>query len=648
MRLSRALRLLALSAVPALASTPQFNPRQDINTNFQHLTGLAVGDFNGDGKPDIAVTDSSQKQVIVYLNNGNGSFSSPITTPIQMGALGAGAIAVGDFNEDRKLDLIVGTIAGSQANIFLSGNGDGTFTQGQTLPGSFGFFSAAVADINHDSHLDLIAGGNGTLYVYLGDGHGAFTQQSFTNQGPSDAFFSVVAGDFNNDSKIDFVATAFNANNLRYFAGNGDGSFAAPSALSSRNIVNPRFLASADFSGDGKPDLLLGYPDIATIILGNGDGTFQLNNIPYLLTPVPINPLPTTAGPPAVAVADMDGDGKIDAIVADSASNSVNVFLNDGTGKFPQPAPDFSASFPAAYNQLQIADLNGDGLPDIIATNYINQNISIFLSIRQPTKPTITLTGGASQSFAGTPSLSFAVQLTGVQNLVATGSITLLDGTTSLGQQTLNASGQATFSVPSPATGQHNFSVSYAGDSNYLSATSNVLADSVTDFQLSLSSSAQTVSHGATATYNLTLTPVADFTGSISFACSGLPSGASCATTTTSINGQPATVALNVTTTSANSVHAVFRETHVVETTTLSMASFFLVILLPRRRSLPKLALVLFTVLGLSFSVGCSGGSNGSTTNNPTPVTTTFTINASATQSSQTVSHQVSATITIN
>jgi hypothetical protein len=648
MRPFRAVSVFVLCAIPCLATTLQFKPRQDINTSFQHLTGLAVGDFNGDGKPDIAVTDSVQKVVVVYLNNGNGTFSSPITTTIQMGALGAGAIVAGDFNEDGKLDLIVGTISGSQANIFLSGNGDGTFTQGQTLPGPFGFFSAAGVDINHDSHLDLIAGGNGTLYVYLGDGHGNFTPQSFTNQGPSDAFFSVVAGDFNNDSKIDFVATAFNSNNLRYFAGNGDGSFAAPSVLTS-HFSNPRFLTSADFNGDGKRDLLLGFPDIASIFLGNGDGTFQLNNNPFLPTPLPINPLPTTAGAPAIAAADMDGDGKIDAIAADSASNSMNVFLNDGSGTFPQSVPDFTASVPAAYNQLQVADLNGDGLPDIIATNYVTQNISIFLSIRQPTKPTVTLTGGASQSFVGTPSLSFTTQVTGVQSLIATGLVTLLDGTTSLGQQTLNASGQATFSVTNPATGQHSFSVSYAGDSNYLTATSNVLADSVTDFQLSLPSSAQTVSHGATATYNLALTPVAGFTGSISFACSGLPSGASCATTATSINGQPATVALNVTTTSASFIHAVVRESHVVETAALSIASLVLTILLPRRRAFPKLVLVLFTAIGLGLSLGCSGGSNGSTnTNNPTPVTTAFTITGSATQSGQPVSHQVSASITID
>src|SRR3984893_92449 len=310
MRLSRALRIFVLFAVPALAATPQFSPRQDINTKFQHLTGLAVGDFNGDGKPDIAVTDNGNKAVVVYLNNGSGSFSAPISTTIQMSALGPGSIVAGDFNEDGKQDLIVGTIAGPQADIFLAGNGDGTFTQGQTLPGSFGFFSAVAVDINHDSHLDLIAGGNGTLYVYLGDGHGAFTQQSFTSQGQSDAFFGITAGDFNNDSKIDFLATAVNGNSLRYFPGNGDGSFGAPST---QKIFSPDVITSADFNGDGKRDLLVSSSNIASVIFGNGDGTFQFTQI-YPLPIPPSLPGPITNSPPVVAAADMDGDGKIDAV----------------------------------------------------------------------------------------------------------------------------------------------------------------------------------------------------------------------------------------------------------------------------------------------------------------------------------------------
>ena len=648
MRLIRVVCLLATCVLPAIASTPQFSPRQDINTNFQHLTGLAVADFNGDGKPDIAVTDNGNKAVVIYLNNGSGSFSTPISTTIQMSALGPGSIVAGDFNEDGKQDLIVGTVAGPQADIFLAGNGDGTFTQGKTLPGSFGFFSAAVADINHDSHLDLIAGGNGTLYVYLGDGHGNFALQSFTNQGPSDAFYSVVAGDFNNDSKVDFIATAFNSNSLRYFAGNGDGSFAAPSVLSSSSFSNPRYLAAGDFNGDGNLDLLLGYPDVAVSIFEHGDGTFQLSSFLLLPTPPPIQPLPTTAGPSLVAAADMDGDGKIDAVYADSASNSMNVTLN-GSGA---AGPDFTASVPAAYNQLEVADLNGDGLPDIIATNYITQNISVFLSIRQTTKPTITLTGGASQSLAGTTQLSFSAQVTGVQSLIATGSITLLDGTTSLGQQTLNTSGQATFSVANPTTGQHNFSVSYAGDSNYLAATSNVLAESVTDFQLSLASASQTVSSGSTAGYSLSVTPVSSFAGNVTFTCSGLPAGASCSTATVALNGQPATVTVNVTTTTmaANDVHAKLRHSHVGERAVLSLASLLVVGLLPlRRRGFPRLVALLLASAGLGLALGCSGGgSKGPSSNPPLPVTTPFTITGSTTLAGQTVTHQVSASITVN
>jgi hypothetical protein len=412
------------------------------------------------------------------------------------------------------------------------------------------------------------------------------------------------------------------------------------------DTVTPRFLASADFNGDGKLDLLLGVPDVAFIFLGNGDGTFQLNNSSFLPTPPPIRPFLTTAGAPVVAVADMDGDGKIDAVAADSASNSMNVFLSAGSGKFPQTTPDFTTSVPAAYNQLQVADLNGDGLPDIIASNYITQNISVFLSIRQPTKPTITLTGGASQSLAGTPQLSFSVQVTGVQSLIATGSVTLLDGTTSLGQQTLNTNGKATFSVANLATGQHNFSVSYAGDSNYLAATSNVLADSVTDFQLSLPSPSQTVSRGATATYSLGLTPVAAFAGNITFTCSGLPIASSCASTATAVNGQPVTATLSVTTTtSANEIHAAARRPHVIETATLSLISLLLTAFLPRRnRTLTRLAILFVAFSGVGLFAGCSSGSQ---TPNP-PVTTAFTITGSTTQAGQTVSHAVSATLIVN
>jgi hypothetical protein len=648
MRLSRVVRLLALFAIPALASTPQFNPRQDINTNFQRLSGLAIGDFNGDGKLDIAVCDVLGKQIVVYLNNGSGSFSAPISTTLQISADGVGSIVVGDFNEDGKQDLIVGTVAGPQADIFLSGNGDGTFTQQQVLPGSFGFFSAAIVDINHDSHLDLVAGGNGTLYVSLGDGHGNFTLQPFADQGPSDAFFGVIAADFNNDKNVDFLATAFNENSLRYFSGNGDGSFSAPSPLSSSDIFSPQFLASADFNGDGKLDLLVGSANIASIVVGNGDGTFQLNASQVFTLPLPPAVSgPVVISPPVVAAADMDGDGKMDAVTADSFTNSLNIFINDGTGTFPQSAPDFTASLPAGSNQLQLADLNGDGLPDVIVTNYITQNISIFLSVRQPATPTVSLTSSSAQPLTGTP-LTLTTRVTGVAAFTATGAVTLLDGSTSLGQQTLDASGQVIFSISNLATGQHALSASYAGDKNYLPATSSTVPESVTDFQLALSSSSQAVSPGTTAAYSLSLTPVAGFAGNVTFTCTGLPAGTACVATTATLNGQPTATTLNVTTTAANEIHADAGRPHVIETATLSLISILLAAFLPRRsRTLPRLAMLLVAFVGAGLFAGC-GGAGSQTSGGSTPVTTSFAIIGSTTQGGQTISHQVSATLTVN
>jgi len=650
MRLSRALRLLIFSAIPALASTLQFNPRQDINTGFQHLTGLAVADFNGDGKLDIAVTDDVAQRVVVYLNNGSGTFSAPISTTLKMSAIGAGAIVAGDFNEDGKQDLIVATVAGGQADIFLSGNGDGTFTEQQVLPGSFGFFNAAVTDINRDSHLDLITGGNGTLYVYLGDGHGNFTQQPFANQGPSDAFFSVAAGDFNNDKNIDFLTTASNENNIRYFSGNGDGSFNAPATFGNGVVFTPFSLTSADFNGDGKRDLLVGSANVASVVFGNGDGTFQFNASQVYYLPIPpAAPGPVSSSPPLVAAADMDGDGKIDAVTADSFSNSLNVFLNDGTGTFQQATPNFTSSLPAGSNQLQLADLNGDGVPDIIVTNYITQNISIYLSGRQPTTPTITLTSSATQQLVGTP-VTLTAQVTGLTNLIATGAVTLLDGSNSLGQQTLNASGEAVFSLTSLATGPHAFSVSYGGDKNYLPVIGSIVSDSVTDFQLALSSSSQTVSAGATATYTLSLTPVAAFAGNVTFSCSGLPAGSVCTSTPASVNGQPTTASITVTTTTANEIRANAARPRLIETAALSLVSILIVGLLPRRRTLPRLVVMWIALVAVGTFAGCSSSSQSSSSGSAgsSPITTAFTISGTATQGGQTVTHQVSATITVN
>jgi len=629
----------------ATATTPQYSPRQDIPTGFKNLSGIAISDFNGDGKPDIAVTDSSTQQVVVYLNKGDGSFSAPITTNVQMTALGAGALVAGDFNEDGKQDLILGTIAGLQADIYLSGNGDGTFTEQTALAGSYGFVSGVAVDINHDSHLDFIAGGNGSLYVYVGDGHGNFQQQTLSNPGPSGLFISTVAADFNGDGKMDFAtASPLMTSGVRIFLGDGDGTFSAPSypKFSINNIaITPQYLAAADLNGDGKQDLLVGFADSAAIYYGNGDGTFNLSNLNFPAT------LPQTAffAVPLVAAADMNGDGKIDVVIADDSSQTVDVDINNGSGTFPEQAsPDFSSGIDVGTSHLSTADLNGDGLPDIILTNYKTQNISIFLSIKPKTTPTVTLTASSNPQFVGN-SVSFTAKVAGTSGTVATGTVSLTDGTNSLGQQTLDSNGQAVFSVSNLTAGQHSLTASYSGDGNYLAASSTTLTESITDFQISFASSSQAVSAGGTANYSLTVTPVAGLTGSVTVTCSQLPTLTTCDPLTVPLNGQPATATLAVHTTAP--VQSQYRS---IKAAGISLISVALALFLTfRQRTYVRLLTGIFAFILVGFSIGCSGGSKPATTTTPgTPSgSTAFTITGSITAGGQTLNHTTTETLVV-
>lgn len=455
--------LLFSCLIPALVSTslaaaPQYQARQDIATGFTSLDGLAVADFNGDGKPDIAVTDNGDKRVVVYLNDGKGSFLAPISTSVTMNALSAGSIVAGDFNEDGKQDLILGTVAGQQADIYLAGNGDGTFTQKQDLPGSSGFETATATDINGDSHLDLLLGGNGGLAVYLGDGRGNFQSQDFSNQGTGSLFTGIAAGDFNNDGKQDFsVASPIGSPGLRIYLGNGDGTFSSPTILTNTTISSPRSVSIADFNGDNKLDLLVSSGFHAYIIPGNGDGTFDLSNAANLPSPSFNIPSGSTPVAPLVAAADIDGDTKIDAIVANPYSTSLALLLNDGTGKFPQSLADFNSPIDLGTSQLRTADLNGDGLPDIILANNTTQNVSVFYSI--PPKADFQIsTPTPAQTIAAGATASYSVVVTPVGGL--TGSVTLtcsqLPALASCDSVTVPINGQpVTATVTVHTTAQH-------------------------------------------------------------------------------------------------------------------------------------------------------------------------------------------------
>ena len=192
---------------------------------------VAVGDFNGDGKPDLAVTNSGSNSVSIFLGKGDGTFTLKSTFVNR--SSGPGVIVVGDFNGDGKLDLAVAEnllIPTPLVPVMFrfQGNGDGTFTHSGTVGSAANvtYSSIAVGDFNGDGIPDLAVTdhANGTVSIFLGNGDGVFTLKSTLTTGmwPN----SVVVGDFNGDGIPDLaVANYESGGEVQIFIGNGDGTF---------------------------------------------------------------------------------------------------------------------------------------------------------------------------------------------------------------------------------------------------------------------------------------------------------------------------------------------------------------------------------------------------------------------------------------
>src|SRR6266581_1323805 len=331
--------LLALPH-PTWAQTPLFNPQTEyVAATKNGPSGIAVGDFNGDGKPDLAVVNFGDWNVYLLLGNGDGTFQPAKSVFFSPGF--PWYIAEDDFNGDGKLDLAVTNYGDNSVSVLL-GNGDGTFQAARTFPVGVHPGLVAVGDFNGDGKPDLAVADYGcpldcnsspsnTVTVLLGNGNGTFRPAPSLTVGNGPA--GVAVGDFNGDGKPDLAVANLNDNTLSVLLGNGDGTFQAPQTFAGVG-TKPYFVAVGDFNRDGKPDLVITnhLGNTVTVLLGNGDGTFQ-----------PAQTFLVNSDPVYATVADFNGDGVQDLAVANLHALTISVLLgNAGTGSTVVATPTFS------------------------------------------------------------------------------------------------------------------------------------------------------------------------------------------------------------------------------------------------------------------------------------------------------------------
>jgi len=345
-------------------------------------SSIAVGDFNGDGHPDLAVVNYGARRVTQLLGNGDGTFNEADggIPYIDINSAYPDFVAVGDFNGDGKADLVIASSNGNTLTVFL-GNGDGTFKAAPgELPTTGNYpYSIVVGDFNRDGNADLAVAnllGN-TVTVLLGNGDGTFTAAKVspaTGRGPN----SIAVGDFNGDGIPDLAVTNSDDNTVTVLLGNGDGTFSA-AKVSPATGINPSSIAVGDFNGDGKADLAvvnLGDRTV-TVLLGNGDGTFTASRLS-----------PSTGNSPnSVAVGDFNGDGVPDLAVTNYYDETVTILLGNGDGTFKAAASPMTGHEPRS---LAVGDFNGDGIPDVAVVDYSDNTVTVLLGVTQSATATVS------------------------------------------------------------------------------------------------------------------------------------------------------------------------------------------------------------------------------------------------------------------
>jgi hypothetical protein len=354
--------VLAGVASSAGTPTPSFLPAK-IYPAGRDVQAVAVGDLDGNGRPDLATANYRSDSVSVLLDAGRGSFRPRRDYLV---AAGPWSVVVADLNGDGKLDVVTASPSAGAVSVLLN-EGDGTFEPRRSYPTGDEPFAVAAGDLDADGHLDLVTAnydypGHVSVLLNKGDGSFADDHEFVTGDAPE----SIVVGDLNHDGSLD-VATAGSAASILLNA--GDGTLRSPHDVSTG--ANLATIAAGDLNGDGKPDLATASSDSDRIfvLLNRSDGGFRIHDYR------------TVQDPQSLAIGDLNGDRRVDIAVVNGEA-VVSVLANRGDGTLAA-GREYLSSRPNPLRQgasVVIAEVSGDGRSDIVTANAITNSVSVLLN----------------------------------------------------------------------------------------------------------------------------------------------------------------------------------------------------------------------------------------------------------------------------
>jgi hypothetical protein len=279
---------------------------------------VTVGDFNNDTRLDIVVANYRSNNVSVLLGHGGGTFRNQMT--FSTSSLPS-SVAVGDFNNDTRLDIVVANSGTNNVSVLL-GSSNVVFVNQTMLTTGNGSQprSFAIGDFNNDNRMDIgvANSGNHNIGIFLGYGNMSFANQVTYSTGSYSSPHSVALGDFNNDTRLDIVVANYGSGNVGVFLGYENGSF--ENQMTYLTGAEPFFVAVGDFNNDTILDIVVANQDTNNlgILLGYGNGTFES---------VMLLSMGYGSHPFSVVVGDFNNDRKLDFAVANNGTDSLSILL---------------------------------------------------------------------------------------------------------------------------------------------------------------------------------------------------------------------------------------------------------------------------------------------------------------------------------